>query len=409
MNMPDFYKEDFIPCEITLQQVSAIEGFCNALRSYNDHQAAIPSQIAENALRALIELSQGEESDQSNQQWYAMRSPATQLAGISVVVKNQLGDELMLQLDSNGRPHIGTWTLFDEEKMPVTMLLFNLVQASTGWILRLSNEDETTEIMMGDAPNDLNWTNQPDYYIDVQNDDDNEDNLSEPMDEVQEKVEENTAPADSVAEGLTWTNQPDFGEEIEMDALAEDGYAEVTAAVEEETEGFAVLTEDPLNSDQNELTEKNNETIFNPDHSEEKTMPENTNRPPKPPPIRRVEPPRQQPPPDFRQPVTSVPSQSSKKLALISLIVGIVSIVGMLASLCVGCVGIFSFFAGIAAAVMGYLSKMQIDEGAGRDADRKMANYGMILGIVGAVLSIISILIRLLLFGFSLGLDWLLI
>lgn len=137
-------------------------------------------------------------------------------------------------------------------------------------------------------------------------------------------------------------------------------------------------------------------------------MPENTNRPPKPPPIRRVEPPRQQPPPDFRQPVTSVPPQSSNKLALISLIVGIVSIVGMLASLCVGCVGIFSFLAGIAAAVMGYLSKKQIDERGGRDGDRKMANIGMILGIVGAVLSIITFLIGLLLVGFSAGLDWLL-
>ncbi len=57
---------------------------------------------------------------------------------------------------------------------------------------------------------------------------------------------------------------------------------------------------------------------------------------------------------------------------------------------------------------MGYLSKKQIDQAGGRDADRKMANYGMILGIVGGVLSIITVVIGLLLVGFTTGLDWLL-
>lgn len=112
----------------------------------------------------------------------------------------------------------------------------------------------------------------------------------------------------------------------------------------------------------------------------------------------------QEPPP----PPPPSPSQSSNTLALISLIAGIVSVTGMLVSICVGCVGIFSFLAGIAAAVMGFLSKKQIDQVGGRDGDRKMANYGMILGIVGAVLSIITILIGLLWVGFTAGLDWLL-
>lgn len=107
------------------------------------------------------------------------------------------------------------------------------------------------------------------------------------------------------------------------------------------------------------------------------------------------------------EPPPPAPPQQSNTLALISLIAGIVSIAGMLVSICVGCVGIFSFFIGFAAAVMGYLSKKQIDQAGGRDADRKMANYGMILGIVGAVLSIITFVIGLLVVGFSAGLDWL--
>lgn len=107
-------------------------------------------------------------------------------------------------------------------------------------------------------------------------------------------------------------------------------------------------------------------------------------------------------------PPPALPPQQSNTLGLISLVAGIISIAGMLASICVGCVGVFSFLAGVAAAVMGYLSKKQIDQAGGRDADRKMANYGMILGIVGGVLSIITVVIGLLLVGFTTGLDWLL-
>jgi len=202
MNMPDVYKENFFPCAVTSQQAHALDAFCEALRSHYEDQAEIPSGAAESALRTLIALSQCEESDPSQQQWRAMRSPATQLAGITVSVSNQSGNDLMLQLDAGGRPHIGTWTLFDEERMPRHLVLFDMVQGGEGWKLRLDNASETTEILIGETSGDLNWTHQPDYQLELEHDDSIDESANEVSDEAPEEMTENADPSVINTDGI---------------------------------------------------------------------------------------------------------------------------------------------------------------------------------------------------------------
>jgi hypothetical protein len=202
MKMPDVYKENFIPCEISPHHARALEGFCHALRSFYEDAEVIPPQTAESALRALVELSQCQESDQSNQQWCAMRSPATRLAGITVLVKNESGDELMLQLDADGHPHIGTWTLFDEQGMPRHMVVFDMIEGGDGWKLRLGNASETAEILIGETPGDLNWTHQPDYKLEEERDDIIDDSTSEMSDDVPEEIAENIVLSVTDSDGI---------------------------------------------------------------------------------------------------------------------------------------------------------------------------------------------------------------
>jgi hypothetical protein len=347
MKMTDFYKENYIPCEISPPQAHALEGFCEALRSFYEDAEAIPPQTAESALRALVEVSQCQESDQSHQHWRSMRSPATRLAGITVLVKNESGDELMLQLDADGYPHIGTWTLFDEEGMPRHMVLFEMIQGSTGWTLRLDNASETAEILIGESPGDLNWTHQPDYQLELETDDIIDESSDEVSDEAPEEKAVNADPLQTKADGI-----------------------------------------------ENELSQASVEPDYqNHNRKQELQMSENEKLPPKIPPQRvkrRVEPGfsgpeyRQEPPPTPPE----IPGKTNT-LAIVSLIMGILSLLTMLSSICLGCLGFVAFLFGIVGAVTGYLAKKRIDESGGSQSSRKMAVTGMIMGLTGVVLSII--------------------
>lgn len=85
--------------------------------------------------------------------------------------------------------------------------------------------------------------------------------------------------------------------------------------------------------------------------------------------------------------------KNTNTLALISLIAGILGALMSALSLCMWCLGAFSLILGIAAAVLGYLSKKQIDGAGGPQSSRKMASAGMILGLVSIGLSIVFIVL----------------
>lgn len=101
------------------------------------------------------------------------------------------------------------------------------------------------------------------------------------------------------------------------------------------------------------------------------------------------------------------PPQQSNTLALISLIAGISSIALLLLSICTWCLGVIPLLLGLAAAVMGFISKRQIDQSQGLQTGMKMAVTGMILGIVGAVLSLVFMVIGLIVVGFAGVLEFL--
>lgn len=111
-----------------------------------------------------------------------------------------------------------------------------------------------------------------------------------------------------------------------------------------------------------------------------------------------------QPPPS--ETIQTPPPQKSNTLALLSLIAGIISVFALLVNFCVPCVGVPGVLFGIAGAIMGFIARKQIDESNGEQTGRKMAVIGMITGIVGAGVSLLWSLIRLILslLGVSVGL-----
>ena len=126
-------------------------------------------------------------------------------------------------------------------------------------------------------------------------------------------------------------------------------------------------------------------------------MSENKKTPPKVPPQRIPRKPEtsyaaQQYSPRPPTPPPAVPKETNK-MALISLISGILGVVFGLIALCVACLAPISLLLGIAGAVTGYLGKKQIDDSGGVEGNRKMAAGGMVLGIVGVVLSVLALII----------------
>jgi uncharacterized membrane protein YidH (DUF202 family) len=79
---------------------------------------------------------------------------------------------------------------------------------------------------------------------------------------------------------------------------------------------------------------------------------------------------------------------AQNKTNAMSLISGTLSLVFAISSLYIDCIGVFSILFGIADAVMGFLARKNIDDSGGQQSGRKMAVIGMIMGLVGIVLSI---------------------
>ena len=79
----------------------------------------------------------------------------------------------------------------------------------------------------------------------------------------------------------------------------------------------------------------------------------------------------------------------------------------LLLSICTWCLGVIPLLIGIGAAVLGVISKRQIDQSQGLQSGRKMAVAGIILGVVGVVLSLVFMLIGLFVVGFAGFMDFL--
>lgn len=361
MKIPKLITQFSSSCRVTQTQAEVLDQFSTALKAFCEDRAEIPIAVVGTGLDALSQIADSTGEEEGSVSWRAFRMEAATEMGSGIVVTNNSGDELSLQLDNSGQAYTGIYTHYGREGEIGHVLAFDLKSTSKGRLFRLFFEEKTTEIILGDDD----------------------------------------------AEGLLWTNQPDFGEEIEMDALAEDDYSEVTAAIDEETEGSAPLAVEAVKTESDELDDENGDHIIKADLREEKTMRENSNLPPKPPPIRRLDSPGQQPPPRYRQPPPPVPHQQSNTLALISLIAGISSVALLLLSICTWCLGVIPLLIGIGAAVLGVISKRQIDQSQGLQTGRKMAVAGIVLGVVGAVLSLVFMLIGLLVVGFAGFMDFL--
>lgn len=99
-------------------------------------------------------------------------------------------------------------------------------------------------------------------------------------------------------------------------------------------------------------------------------------------------------PPTPQQPVAAVPAASTTSTStVIALVLGVLSL---------ACCG---FMAGIPAFIIGRSELKGIDEGRLHESNRTMAKIGMILGIVGTILSCLGTLLYILLmvFGLSAG------
>ena len=91
------------------------------------------------------------------------------------------------------------------------------------------------------------------------------------------------------------------------------------------------------------------------------------------------------------------PPTKSNPLAMTGMILGIVSVVMILMSCCfIPLVSsILGTLLGIAAFIMGLAAKKQIKEQGGAQSQMKIANASFILGLIGAILGFISVIIAI--------------
>ena len=90
----------------------------------------------------------------------------------------------------------------------------------------------------------------------------------------------------------------------------------------------------------------------------------------------------------------SVSTGQTNTLAIVSLGASILSVLSLLLSLCVPCgLRFIALALGAVGAITGFISRKRIDESAGLQTGRKMALSGMILGLIGFVVSLILIVV----------------
>ncbi len=94
---------------------------------------------------------------------------------------------------------------------------------------------------------------------------------------------------------------------------------------------------------------------------------------------------------DYQERVT--PGQTNT-LSIISLVASILSVLSLLLSLCIPCgLRFIALALGAVGVITGFISKKRIDESSGAQTGRKMALSGMILGLIGFVVSLILIVV----------------
>ena len=112
--------------------------------------------------------------------------------------------------------------------------------------------------------------------------------------------------------------------------------------------------------------------------------------PPPPPPPQQFDPPPPPPPPGGGPPPPpggTTPGDKAATNAIVSLVVGIVSLL-----FSCGC-GILGLIGGIVAWMMGKKELAAIDQGTSSEAGRNMAKWGMWLGIIAVILSVLGMII----------------
>ncbi len=125
------------------------------------------------------------------------------------------------------------------------------------------------------------------------------------------------------------------------------------------------------------------------DRPEQTPVRNSSNLPPQPQGPQTIDRPSQPPSQNIRQPISPAQPQRSNAKSPISLFSGILSIIFGVLSFWFECFLMFSVILGFAGALLGYLGKKQIDESGGSQSSRKMALFGMILGLVSVFLMIV--------------------
>ena len=91
------------------------------------------------------------------------------------------------------------------------------------------------------------------------------------------------------------------------------------------------------------------------------------------------------------------PSGGTNTLAIVGLILGIISIIAVFTSCCVLPLvsSIIGTVCGIAALILGLTAKKQILSQGGAPSQMKLANASFILGLIGSILGVISVVIAI--------------
>lgn len=104
---------------------------------------------------------------------------------------------------------------------------------------------------------------------------------------------------------------------------------------------------------------------------------------------------------DYRVPETAPTPAKTNSLAIVSMILGILSVLMFIPSFCIPCLNLMAIIVGVVAAVLGFMSKKQIDQSGGVESGRPMAVAGLIMGLITSGILLLLFIINLI-FGLSL-------
>ena len=140
----------------------------NVLIMYCKDKAEINNEVVYAGLSALGQIANSIGEEDTTVSWRAIRMKTAPKIGAALIVRHISGDELVLQLDTSDQIYMGSYSNLMSEDEISLIIAFDLKTTRNGRVFRLLDSEKTAEIPLDEhGENVLDWTNQPDFDVDL--------------------------------------------------------------------------------------------------------------------------------------------------------------------------------------------------------------------------------------------------